>query len=46
MIRFYANENLSAVLVNHLRSLGHDDKYKIFILSLPLVDASDRPLRL
>jgi predicted nuclease of predicted toxin-antitoxin system len=24
MIRFYANENLSAVLVNHLRSLGHD----------------------
>lgn len=24
MIRFYANENLSAVLVNCLRSLGHD----------------------
>jgi predicted nuclease of predicted toxin-antitoxin system len=24
MIRFYANENLSAVVVKHLRSLGHD----------------------
>jgi len=24
MFRFYANENLSAVLVNELRRLGHD----------------------
>ena len=24
MIRFYANENLSAVIVNELRRLGHD----------------------